>query len=102
MHALGLFCDPLAAYTRSSILWVCFDGRQCNVDSTGGGAARRHCPISTSSCPIILRWGVPAGYATSRDHVFTLHGDGATAAWPGSKESRTTKELPAAALQVRP
>ena len=42
----------------------------------------------------------PAGYATSKDHVYTLHGDGATAAWPGSKESRTTKELPAAALQV--
>ena len=48
------------------------------------------------------RCGSPAGYATSKDHVFRLHGDGATAAWPGSKESRTTKELPAAALQVRP
>ncbi|KAK9845899.1 hypothetical protein WJX81_005505 [Elliptochloris bilobata] len=29
-----------------------------------------------------------------------LHGDGATAAWPGSKESRPITELPAAALQA--
>lgn len=104
MLAQDLARKPWFAEPRPSQLCICvLTGRHCHVCSAGAGAARSR-PVKCIRLlsRFLKRCGLPAGYATSKDHVYRLHGDGATAAWPGSKESRTTKELPAAALQARP